>query len=1010
MFLIYFLLFFTIQLHAHHTIANQIPPRALEHARYGKVHAPSFSLSSPVRKGFEQLGNGLSWFKKNKLAVLAMLLAAVPHEPVDASVGNQFLISNPSSVDQLLPSLAARNDGNLFVLWNEGTNNVMLRTVGQNGIISQPVVATSNPHPPYLWTPAISAFADNTALASWVDGNNNLVHRLINVAGLPVGNDTQPLAANASLPFMLPSPDGTVMSIYTHERNITGQKFNSVDGSVVSAQSLTAQSGPYDVTYASNGNLFFAQVPEPESYKAQLSLFTEQLVPSIDAVTLPLPSQTHGIAVGSYGNNNLFVAWESNQLQGGTSLAGAILDGITLRVVYDLPNLSSEQIYFATLGNYLVGSRAGSAASFNNGNNILLVFAGQTQTGAFNIYGTIIDAFGNVNAGPFMINQPSGEDQQAPVATSLIDGGVFIAWQGKQTAKNEIYGVTLTASQLQSIVNSALASTNSGLSLQSILGISLSIGPVVTAVAGYIAQYCWGRYQAKKYREHEKPFYDLVRKKLKLALWDFQAKEGENYINAIEKLKDAFKTVEIAREEQLARAFAEALQAKNMVTYSRDLLQLFLLRGRTRNDNIIGQSETIIADISERFKRLLPDQKDVNGHVELTARKDNQEVKDLEVVIQLPEANLTEKQSLEADLKMAIDHYYKKAYADAIQLLEPLFAQDQNRKIKLEAAHFLGKIYYHHSENSDKYVSAIRYFKIAEEQDEDLEAKIMAQQYLGWIYETGGFGVTPSVARAMKYCEQTVNQNRMPQVKVYAQLQLARIYSNAGIVQFDLKKAQELYMQLAEQKCDNTKHDEELKRAKNEALQFLGRIYFDGSSVEKDYDRASFYYEQLAHQNENADAKALAQLKLGLIYFCGGPNMPANPTRSVKYFEAASQQKSNYSVQANAFFYLGIMHELGKGLCRSYTDAREYFMKAENQFDSQWARTSARLHLGKIYYCGGFGLDKDREEARNYFKLAAEQKLDSDVQAEAERYLKELDAPEDTTTDIEPIESIHAVV
>ena len=109
-----------------------------------------------------------------------------------------------------------------------------------------------------------------------------------------------------------------------------------------------------------------------------------------------------------------------------------------------------------------------AGAAFNNGNYLLVVFAGQQYPYSdFNVYGSIVDTSGNVY-GPFLINQQMAGDQLHPMAASLPNGDVFVAWQGNQSGVNNIYGTALTAAQLQNQISpeaQIIADPNSAMNL-----------------------------------------------------------------------------------------------------------------------------------------------------------------------------------------------------------------------------------------------------------------------------------------------------------------------------------------------------------------------------------------------------------------------------------------------------------------------------------------------------------------------------------------------------------------
>jgi TPR repeat protein len=123
-----------------------------------------------------------------------------------------------------------------------------------------------------------------------------------------------------------------------------------------------------------------------------------------------------------------------------------------------------------------------------------------------------------------------------------------------------------------------------------------------------------------------------------------------------------------------------------------------------------------------------------------------------------------------------------------------------------------------------------------------------------------------------------------------------------------------------------------------------------------DFDKAIKYYKKAADQG-----LAIAQIKLGSIYFYGLKYLAQKFEKAFEYFEKAASQENPH-----AQLMLGHMFEHGKGIMKNFEKAFEYYKKAASQ-----NQIGALMHLGRMYE-NGIGTEIDSKKAFEYYKKAAD--------------------------------------
>ncbi len=387
----------------------------------------------------------------------------------------EFQVNSATDGDQLIPRVAGRPDGKFYVLWTNATSQTCrYRLATESGYFVTGETQISSIATAQQSLPSIASFSDGSAFVTWVDNNYNIKWRIINANGKPSGKDVLLLSGNdmyaSSCVITLQGGASVfVVTNYQYQPGVFrfyGQEFDRTGNIVASSvlvDSRRLTSGTYTALQAPNGNIFFVQCLSPSELALRFFLLNQNLVTNFSFSDFPLHTSAldqEYLACGAFANNNIFAAWVHVNADGSTQLAGGLFNGYTGRAVKTSINLSSN-LYSAVLSRV-----AGvSSAVFNNGNNMLIVFAAQKFSYSdFDIYGSIVDSSGSVY-GPFLINQETAGDQLNPAACALPNGDMFVAWQGNQAGVNNIFGISVSAAQLQSVISAAtisLSQSNTG--------------------------------------------------------------------------------------------------------------------------------------------------------------------------------------------------------------------------------------------------------------------------------------------------------------------------------------------------------------------------------------------------------------------------------------------------------------------------------------------------------------------------------------------------------------------
>jgi hypothetical protein len=159
---------------------------------------------------------------------------------------------------------------------------------------------------------------------------------------------------------------------------------------------------------------------------------------------------------------------------------------------------------------------------------------------------------------------------------------------------------------------------------------------------------------------------------------------------------------------------------------------------------------------------------------------------------------------------------------------------------------------------------------------------------------------------------------------------------------------------------------------------------------DRKYDFAFLFSKAALHADDKieAEAKAIAQIILGIIYYFGD-SVPQSYATAFSYFEPASKQDVNAEAKAVAQEKLGQMYYMGNPVQRDYKIAFSYFESASIQDASPSAKLYAQTSLALMYYYGN-GVEKDYITARRYFEPLAAQTQNPEIQSLAQKFIEEI--------------------
>jgi hypothetical protein len=222
-----------------------------------------------------------------------------------------------------------------------------------------------------------------------------------------------------------------------------------------------------------------------------------------------------------------------------------------------------------------------------------------------------------------------------------------------------------------------------------------------------------------------------------------------------------------------------------------------------------------------------------------------------------------------------------------------------------------------------------------------------------------------------------------------AQFRLGEMYNMALGVPHDGVKASELYLKAARKGHGGAQFElgmmyyygaEGFRTNLSKAADWLrksisqGHIYAVDYLKEVEWEMNREFREQMADaaskyriwevdyvQRAAEQGDAVAQCRLGWMYYEGSEDYPKDVAKAVEWYQKAADQGLAY-----AQFSLGCIYERGQGVPKDVAKAVELYRMVAEKGDED-----AQFRLGCIYE-GGQGVPKDLSAAAEWFRKAAD--------------------------------------
>lgn len=251
----------------------------------------------------------------------------------------------------------------------------------------------------------------------------------------------------------------------------------------------------------------------------------------------------------------------------------------------------------------------------------------------------------------------------------------------------------------------------------------------------------------------------------------------------------------------------------------------------------------------------------------------------------------------------------------------------------------------------------------------------------GYMYQSGGFGVTQDYNQAMKWYKRAADAGDGNAMNAIGYM----YYNGEGVAQDD-DEAVKWYQKAADAGCSNgmlnlgyaycdgngAPQDDEraikwFKKAADagneEAMNVIGDIYYNGEGILKDTGKAVEWYEKAAEAGNDT-----SMVSLGNMYR-DGKGVSQNYGKAIEWYRKAADAGNGDAMnQIGLLYWKGNVVE--KNDCvsfgKQYIVANDWFRKA-----AEAGSSSGMYNLGDSYY-NGKGIEQDYQKARFWIQKAAD--------------------------------------
>lgn len=211
-----------------------------------------------------------------------------------------------------------------------------------------------------------------------------------------------------------------------------------------------------------------------------------------------------------------------------------------------------------------------------------------------------------------------------------------------------------------------------------------------------------------------------------------------------------------------------------------------------------------------------------------------------------------------------------------------------------------------------------------------------AEDRLGAIYQTGGYGVQPDARSAMVWYLKAAGQG-----VVDAELRAAENEAaGLGCTQ-DYGKAMQLFQKAA-------------AAGSAEADDQIGLLYTNGEGVTQNFSTGLAWFKRAAAAGWTAASTNIA------ILYLNGDGVPADDGQALSWFMKAAGE-----AKPDAEYDIAMLYINGQGVNQDYTRALAWFRRAAAD-----GSLDAERKIGSIYFFGGHGVTQDLGAALNWYRKA----------------------------------------
>ena len=291
-----------------------------------------------------------------------------------AKKGNEFPITNNTTLNQTNPNVAASSKGKFMVIWQQSDGNVFGQMFINYGTKLRGLFQINTMNNPPSQNPSITKLTKNNFVVTWEDSNNIYVQIMTDD-----GNTKIIQQFNISSPNHLPYfPSITSL--------VNGNIIVTYRGSNVYAQ-----------IFYENGTLLKSEFP-----------------------VNPLGHAT-SVSINSISTSNFMIVWSSQ-----SQVIGSDYD------IYG-QSFASSGIKIGNefrINTYIIGDQKNPSITSLANDNYIVTWNNNNQYGSgYGIYGQILDSTGNKIGSQFKVNTYRTDAQQFPSVSSLINTNFVVVWE-----------------------------------------------------------------------------------------------------------------------------------------------------------------------------------------------------------------------------------------------------------------------------------------------------------------------------------------------------------------------------------------------------------------------------------------------------------------------------------------------------------------------------------------------------------------------------------------------------